>query len=305
MRNEYTHKNETAEVTVESISDEHIRDFMLELQRKMSWVHFRQIKHYSSNKVFVFDDSPFPLGWISYGVFTDTGETKQYVVCAHSICNNKYASYSEQQSMLMSKRLKTAVSNACRYLQPWVTGRIAEAGMNTLRQARASSTRNLDTELREKMVSLGFQHNAHHTAQVSSGATNAWTTCRAMVDELPEGAFQQGVREATQIEWDLFEDKNMNTNATFICIKKSQYGDDHLLFTVPVPKAVVNGDEHWDSHHSNYFESKILSPIGDTKDRYEELAEYVNRLTVLEDQTYVRGVGMKLTEDMFYVHDNW
>ncbi len=180
---------------------------MLELQRKMSWVHFRKMKHGSSSKVFVFDDSPFPLGWISYGVFTDTGETKQYVVCAHSICNNKYASYSEQQSMLMSKRLKTAVSNACRYLQPWVTGRIAEAGMITLRQARKSSTTNLDTELREKMVSLGFQHNAHNGNAKAANTPNAWTTCRAMVDELPEGAFQQGVREAAQIEWDCLKTK--------------------------------------------------------------------------------------------------
>jgi hypothetical protein len=262
----------------------------------MRWVSFRQDRKYA-DKLWVCDDSPFPLGFIAYGNYTDAGKGSKYVVGSRVIENNKYASYSNQHWMLMSKNKDTALRNAKRYLRGWIAGEMAEGSIQDFQRARTKVVDELKGELREHKGEMSLIAN-------TSKDNTAYDMLKRLMHHIPEDSeIYRRMQKCTELEREIGEDQSQDVTATFVCIKEPVFGHP-VLHTVVIPPDVVNGG-YWRAHHPNYFQSDHINTTidgGKKADQFYHLAEFVNRLTVLEAGTYVRGVGMKISEDMFYVH---
>jgi len=295
-----THLGEEWDVT-QPITDERtvVRKaqlFAKDLKDELRWVHFRQDRK-NADKLWVCDDNPFPLGFIGYGNYTDAGKGTKYVVGSRVIENNKYASYSNQHWMLMSKNIDTALRNAKRYLRGWVAGEIAEGSIRDFQRAREKVVGELRSELREHKGEMSLIAN-------TSKDNTAYDMLKRLMQQIPEDSeIHRRMQKCIQLEREIGDDQSQDVTATFVCIKEPL--SHPMLHTVVIPQDVVNGDSYWNAHQPNYFQSNLINTTidGGTKaDQFHHLAEFVNRLTVLEDGTYVRGVGMKVSEDMFYVH---
>jgi len=270
--------------------------FAKDLKDEMRWVSFRQDRKYA-DKLWVCDDSPFPLGFIAYGNYTDAGKGSKYVVGSRVIENNKYASYSNQHWMLMSKNKSTALRNAKRYLRGWIAGEMAEGSIQDFQRARTKVVDELKGELREHKGEMSLIAN-------TSKDNTAYDMLKRLMHHIPEDSeIYRRMQKCTELEREIGEDQSQDVTATFVCIKEPVSGHP-VLHTVVIPPDVVNGG-YWRAHHPNYFQSNHINTTidgGKKADQFYHLAEFVNRLTVLEAGTYVRGVGMKISEDMFYVH---
>jgi hypothetical protein len=270
--------------------------FAKDLKDEMRWVSFRQDRKYA-DKLWVCDDSPFPLGFIAYGNYTDAGKGSKYVVGSRVIENNKYASYSNQHWMLMSKNKGTALRNAKRYLRGWIAGEMAEGSIQDFQRARTKVVDELKGELREHKGEMSLIAN-------TSKDNTAYDMLKRLMHHIPEDSeIYRRMQKCTELEREIGEDQSQDVTATFVCIKEPVSGHP-VLHTVVIPPDVVNGG-YWRAHHPNYFQSDHINTTidgGKKADQFYHLAEFVNRLTVLEAGTYVRGVGMKISEDMFYVH---
>ena len=270
--------------------------FAKDLKDEMRWVSFRQDRKYA-DKLWVCDDSPFPLGFIAYGNYTDAGKGSKYVVGSRVIENNKYASYSNQHWMLMSKNKDTALRNAKRYLRGWIAGEMAEGSIQDFQRARTKVVDELKGELREHKGEMSLIAN-------TSKDNTAYDMLKRLMHHIPEDSeIYRRMQKCTELEREIGEDQSQDVTATFVCIKEPVSGHP-VLHTVVIPPDVVNGG-YWRAHHPNYFQSDHINTTidgGKKADQFYHLAEFVNRLTVLEAGTYVRGVGMKISEDMFYVH---
>jgi hypothetical protein len=270
--------------------------FAKDLKDEMRWVSFRQDRKYA-DKLWVCDDSPFPLGFIAYGNYTDAGKGSKYVVGSRVIENNKYASYSNQHWMLMSKNKDTALRNAKRYLRGWIAGEMAEGSIQDFQRARTKVVDELKGELREHKGEMSLIAN-------TSKDNTAYDMLKRLMHHIPEDSeIYRRMQKCTELEREIGEDQSQDVTATFVCIKEPVSGHP-VLHTVVIPPDVVNGG-YWRAHHPNYFQSNHINTTidgGKKADQFYHLAEFVNRLTVLEAGTYVRGVGMKISEDMFYVH---
>ena len=295
-----THLGEEWDVT-QTITDERTNvrmshSFAKDLKDEMRWVSFRQDRS-NADKLWVCDDSPFPLGFIAYGNYTDAGKGSKYVVGSRVIENNKYASYSNQHWMLMSKNKSTALRNAKRYLRGWIAGEIAEGSIQGFQRARMKVVDELKSELREHKGEMSLIAN-------TSKDNTAYDMLKRLMQQIPEDSeIHRRMQKCIQLEREIGDDQSQDVTATFVCIKEPL--SHPMLHTVVIPQDVVNGDSYWNAHQPNYFQSNLINTTidGGTKaDQFHHLAEFVNRLTVLEDGTYVRGVGMKVSEDMFYVH---
>ena len=294
-----THLGREWDVT-QPITDERTRvrmshAFAKDLKEEMRWVTFRQ-DHKYADKLWVCDDSPYPLGFIAYGNYTDAGKGDKYVVGSRTITNNKYASYSNQHWMLMSKNNESAMRNAKRHLRGWVPGEIAEGSIQDFQRARMKVVDELRGELREHKGEMSLIAN-------TSKDNTAYDMLKRLMHHIPEDSeVYRRMQKCMELERDIGEDQSQDVTATFVCIQQP-VPDHTMLHTVVIPPSVVNGG-YWRGHDL-YFKSDLINTTiddGKKADQFYHLAEFVNRLTVLENGTYVRGVGMKVSEDMFYVH---
>ena len=299
----FTHKTHlgrewdvTQPITDERTNVRMAQDFAKDLKVEMPWVSFRQ-DHKYADKLWVCDDSPFPLGFIAYGNYTDSGKGDKHVVGSRTITNNKYATYSNQHWMLMSKNRSAALRNAKRHLRGWVAGEMAEGSIQDFQRARMKVVDELKGELRENKGEMSLIAN-------TSKDNTAYDMLKRLIHHIPEDSeVYRRMQKCTELEGEIGDDQSQDVTATFICIKLPR-PDYPVMHTVVIPPDVVNGG-YWRAHHPNYFNSNLISTFmddGKKADQFNHLAEFVNRLTVLESGTYVRGVGMKVSEDMFYVH---
>jgi hypothetical protein len=174
---------------------------------------------------------------------------------------------------------------------------MAEGSIQDFQRARTKVVDELKGELREHKGEMSLIAN-------TSKDNTAYDMLKRLMHHIPEDSeIYRRMQKCTELEREIGEDQSQDVTATFVCIKEPVSGHP-VLHTVVIPPDVVNGG-YWRAHHPNYFQSNHINTTidgGKKADQFYHLAEFVNRLTVLEAGTYVRGVGMKISEDMFYVH---
>lgn len=263
-----------------------IRDFMDALSAKMRGVKFL---FRTSYEVYVYMDScPYTLGYIGYadyggGTFSRTHAAK-YVVYSRTIVNGKFASGNENRNMLMSTNLNVAVRNALANLRPYDVADLAAIELHKLRNAYNKGGSDLRNQQAKAMRVL--------------------SECGSLATELRQ----------------LLANNHTFVNADFAAqAKVFVESTDHLdvLDTQQVRHVFVRVTEDWrgqvfqiqsiePSRGAYVYDMQIVKSDGSsTETPVAEVSETilgrVSVLSMLNAEGYVAGVGMKLTEDMFYV----
>jgi hypothetical protein len=231
------------------------------------------------------DDFPFDMGRISWcdNAVGQSGENT-YAVYSRKIQNAKYATHRDQHFMIMSKDIGKAVKNATKYLIPYTTRELAQAFYEPLHEKVSK----VFEEVKGKM------HN---------GARDIVNNRMAILQEV---AFlkKQGVEFTTpefrgladnveQLIADYNEQDKRQISALFVRFK--QVGDDTY---VDVQEVMNVREIRWDVKMNTTGSLSTTYPLNELP---QDIAEQVSVLSILENDSYVSNVGMKIDETTFWV----
>ena len=225
----------------------------------------------------------YAMGAVGYGNFSQNGRGgSTYAVRSNNITNNKYATGSKQRRMVMSKASLVAVKNAKTYLRKLSPQDLVKHTHEYVRDAIKDMRSNARSIVMKQEVelfgaSLYGRKQSPVVVELKLLMERGHTFHNAsMSDQLREYFALMGEDDDTQQPY----------NMLFVSVTRS--GNKQRFDIVPVDKA----DHHW-------------ATPGDAETYYDNAPEHVlGRLAVLsmvENGTFVPGVGLKHTEGLFYV----
>ena len=227
----------------------------------------------------------FALGRIGYGVFTcNGGGERTYTVHTRTITNAKYNTHAKQYRMKSSTSLSAAVKNARRYLRRYDPVESAHTALADLRDG-ISSVRD---SLRSKVAQV--ERELLGSAILSYGKQKP-----LLLDEImylfdaghtfSTPGLMEKVAEYRELTAEHDSVKSVQ-NTTFVQIR--QVRGRQRTDVVPVSN-LFSWEADYDEPQT-YYDSLP-----------EDIAERVAVLSMVNDDTYVHGVGFKVEDGMYYV----
>jgi hypothetical protein len=228
-------------------------------------------------------DDHVAMGAIGYGNFTDRGRgPTTYAVMSRTIVNGKYNSGREQHHMATSTSMAVSTKNAKKYLRRHAPTELVKLTSRHARDAVSTMRSNLRAVVGKAEVEL-FGGNLPNRRQVP------------ILPELKHlmisnHTFLDPTIPAKLTEYFGLLDEDQNSqgghNMNFVAISVAH--GRQRFDVVPVDRI----DHYWPT-------------VGDPQVFYEDMPEdilgRVAVLSMVEDGTYVPGVGFRHTEGMFYV----
>lgn len=228
-------------------------------------------------------DDHVAMGAIGYGNFTDKLRgAHTYTVLSRKITNGKYNSGRDQHHMAMSTSMVVATKNAKKYLRRHSPAELVKLTSRYAREAVSTMRSNLRAAVGKAEGEL-FGGSLPNRKQVSMLAELKHLL-------LSDHAFLDPTIPAKLTEYFGLLDEDQNSqgghNMNFVAISVAH--GRQRFDVVPVDKI----DYHWPT-------------VGELQSFYEDMPEdilgRVAVLSMVEDGTYVPGVGFRHTEGMFYV----
>jgi len=223
------------------------------------------------------NNQPYVLGRIKYGQLQDSTMDYMYGVVSPNICNEKYSDHRELFSTKMTKNVDTALKHVKKYVRPMsltdiarqstndyehTVRRLVSQKVNTAEQSKRSVLQDeLMTELRT-MYQTGYEFNATLAEKIHD-----WIAA----DE-----------EASK-----YERKFKQLECRFVQVKNTPMGQ-HLSVAQCTDML-------------SYSTKVTPTDVFTATNAPEELVGKLSVLTILEDEAYVEDVGMKITDELFYV----
>ena len=268
-----------------SLPKQYAEIFATRVQKEMRGVKFGvKANGNSQHKKFVYMEGyPYTMGYLHYGDPRDSAEQKvnHFCVSAPTIKNEKYADYNSNYAMKMSIRLEQGVKNAKRYLQPVPWGVVAHKKFRDVRHAFNTERNSFQDAFELSMGELGMKN-------------------KTLVPEL-----------ATLIEnGHTFLDKDLHDKVVDMVAKRKAYEEDKqkrcdLYFVYAYIKwgketyITVELDDTSIDYKTDWKTMPYTEYTVDTLP--DQLKGRVMSLNVLEEDTFVDGVGYKARDNMFYV----
>ena len=228
-------------------------------------------------------DDHYAMGAVGYGNFNRNGRGgSTYAVRSRNIDNGKYSDGSEQHRMLMSSNSSVAVKNAKKFLRRLSPQELANQSHEYLREAigqMRSTARQVLMEREAKLFgsNLNWRKEAPVLAELKHLVMSGHTFLDASMSERLTEYFALSAE---------INDTQQPCDMLFVAVSRS--GNKQRFDTVPID----NAENHWPR-------------VGETETFYDDVPEHVlGRLAVLsmvENGTFVPGVGLKHTEGLFYV----
>lgn len=271
-----------AEVTSASIqmvsSPQQLRDFMDALTAKMRGVKFL---YRQQHEVYVYMDScPYTLGYIGYADYS--GGVK-YAVFSRTIENRKFNSGKQAYNMLVSINIDVAVRNALANLRPYSVTEMASVDIEKLRVAynmKGSDLRNS----RSKSHRILSDHTAL-AAELRELLRNGY--------KFGHADFAEQAAAYVEVSDHLHVMEMQETRHFFVRVVEDWRGQ---VFQVQALDH-IKGSYAMDMRVAKDFPCTD-TPVAEVN---EGIFGKVSVLSMLSADGYVAGVGMKLTEDTFYV----
>lgn len=229
-------------------------------------------------------DDHYAMGMIGYGDFRDKGDgTDMYTVKARTIQNGKYNDYSRQYHMAMSTKREVAVKNAKKYLRRFSPLDVAETSVGALRYVINEQRNKAQKDLRATEIDL---FGGVLPTKNLPMAVEELRILAANHHPFVDPNFGDALRNYFAQRDEVYADAGQAHNMTFVSITK--HGDK-----VRWDVADVDGAERYipNIHTSHTYFDGVP----------EELMGKVSVLNMLEDETYIAGVGFKLFDGVYYV----
>jgi len=233
-------------------------------------------------------DDHYAMGLIGYGDFRDRGDgTFMYTVKSRNIENGKYNDYAQQYHMKMSASRPTAVKNARAHLRRYTPHDMLEATKAYTRTAISNvvtSVREQHQKLERELFKATFYSDTPaYVAEFKHLLDSGYEFMdRTLADKL-------ATYFKSKVEYDAL--RNSTLNFTFVCA--STYCDTprvDLIFT----DNLTGYSRAPEPALQTYFGSEIADDVS------EDIMGKVAMLNMLEDNTYVAGVGYKVFEGIYY-----
>ena len=231
------------------------------------------------------DGNPYCMGWIGYDDFQHSTETPMYAVYSYNITNEKYASYSDEHHMRMTKNVDTAIRNAKKYLRVLSPHQLVKLTRRDLSGAVGDVRDALTQEVRKTAESVFGSTTVNYGSDVHR-------ELRHMVNsgyEFVEGSFRERLISFFAAYDALIADKKKPINVWFVRVFERFGKQSFEVVGLDNAESNWNVKEHDEIHRYN----------SDTVP--EELAGKLSVLNMLQDKQYVDGVGQNCGEGMFYV----
>lgn len=244
---------------------------------------YQTTKNFKVAKAFILymDEYPFEMGRVSYGDHSvNTNGEMTYAVHSRRISNAKYALHRDQHYMIMASDMKKAVKNVSKYVVRYTTKELARALFEPFYNNLGRALSRAQSSVSDAIKTVKYNDSALITELqhlIKSGVQFA----------TPE--FTQLAKDLPRLTEELVEQKNHKPDGVFVsfrkigdntyvemCVAKNARGSYQPIFTEEVMECKV--DE--------------LPP---------EVASNIAVLNILQNDSYVDGVGAKIDDTHFWL----
>lgn len=230
-------------------------------------------------------DDHYAMGMIGYGDFRDSGEkTLMYTVKSRTVSNGKYNEYSRQYHMAMSTKFETAVKNARSHLRRYTPRETMELTYKWLRPALRGEVDKLRTETFRAM---------NHAFGVTRPDKRMVMEMRRLLDtehSFLDPTHTDDLRAAFAAEA-AYKEIQEPLNMDFVQVLP--YRDTQRLDLAHLEDCDRYMPHCGDMH--SYIGADIETEV--SKDTRGKVAV----LDMLEEETYLAGVGYKVMNGLYYV----
>jgi len=232
------------------------------------------------------------MGWVGYGDFRVGGEgTRTIGVFSHTIRNGKYDTDRDQYHMRLSINHKPALKNALRNLRPYDPKEVGKLGLQTVSRLVRRGNDQVRTKVREAKE-LVVEHK--------TGTRTARYSAEHLAIEL-----QALVARGHQFVSEGFADAVTAYLAEIAEAKINAPSAACLLF---VRTYMANGVQTFDTHLTKDTTSLYSADMSDgpsiqytSDDLPEDVSGKLASLMMCEEEEYIAGVGVRLSDGRFYV----
>ena len=276
-------KDNTEELV--SLPEQYIEIFATQVQREMRGIKFGvKADGKSQHKKFVYMEGyPYTMGYLHYGDPRENAEQKvnHFCVSAPTIMNEKYADYNSNYAMKMSVNLNQGVKNAKRYLQPVPWGVVAHKKFKDVRHAFNNVRNSFQDDFELSMGELGMKNK-----MLVPELANLIENGHVFLDKDLQDKVVDMVAKRKLYE----EDKQKRCDLYFV-YAYIKWGKETYI-VIEIDDAQVISSPDWKTMQHTEYDADTLP---------EQLKGRVMSLNVLEQDTFVDGVGYKVGDNMFYV----
>ena len=238
------------------------------------------------------------MGWVGYGDFRVGGAgTRVIGVFSHTIRNGKYDTDRDQYHMRLSINHKPALKNALRNLRPYDPKEVGKLGLQTVSQLVRRGNDQVRTKVREAKE-LVVEHRSTHTDLARTARYSARYEHLAIELQALVASGHQFVSEG-------FADAVTAYLAEIAEAKINAPSAASLLF---VRTYMANGVQTFDTHLTKDTTSLYSADMSNdpsiqytSDDLPESISGKLASLMMCEEEEYIAGVGVRLSDGRFYV----
>ncbi len=265
-----------------SLEEQYIEIFATRVQREVRGIKFgvKANGSYQHKKFVYMEGYPYTMGYLHYGDPRENAEQKVNHFCVSSpiIQNAKYADYNQNYAMKMSVSLEQGVKNAKRYLQPVPWGVVANMNFSLVRHAFNKERNVFEDAFDVSKEGLGLRRDT-----LVPELANLIDNGHVFLDKDLHEKIVDLVAKRKAYE----EDKQKRLDLYFV-YAYIKWGKETYI-VIEVDNDVPQGWKRLP--HKEYTADTLPA----------ELKGRVMSLNVLEQDTFVDGVGYKARDNMFYV----
>ena len=244
---------------------------------------YQTTKNFRVAKCFLLymDEYPFEMGRVSYGDHSvnNSGEMT-YAVYSRRIQNAKYATHRDQHHMIMASDMKKAIKNVSKYVVRYTTKELARALFEPFYNNVNNALSRSQSKVSDAIKTVKYNDSALITELqhlIKSGVQFA----------TPE--FAQLAKDLPKLTEELVEQKNRKPDGVFVSFRK--VGDDTYAEMCVAQNA--RG-----SYQPKFTEEVIECKVGELP---PEVAGNIAVLNILQNDSYVDGVGAKIDDTHFWL----
>ena len=268
-----------------SLPAQYIEIFATRVQKEMRGIKFGVLASGNSqHKKFVYMEGyPYTMGYLHFGDPRENAEKNVHHFCvsAPTIMNERYADYNSNYAMKMSVNLNQGVKNAKRYLQPVPWGVVAHKNFKEVRHAFNNVRNSFQDDFELSMGELGMKNKT-----LAPELANLIENGHVFLDKDLQDKVVDMVAKRKLYQ----EDKQKRCDLYFVYAYIKWGKETYIVIEIDDAQVIASPD--WKTMQHTEYDADTLP---------EQLKGRVMSLNVLEQDTFVDGVGYKVGDNMFYV----
>lgn len=269
-----------------------LAEFINELRRAAPWMRFAvdRVMPYIREVYVYMDNNEYALGRVGFGDYAIRDTNSVYMVSSRNIENKKVANWRNQHYMVQTEDLKRAVKSALKYLTPMSCVEIASESYDTF-HAGIRETKN------NRVIQSAELLSACRSASVFSVEFQNLLTQNVNF-VTPE--FQKAAREYKEADRTAQTARMRKVGGLFVRVRNMGQGEDNLMVeTINFKTDLI--DVYYLKNLSADRRTQGLLKMSDLS---EDLQSKLATLSMMPENTYTEGLGLKASDTTYWVEQD-